>query len=113
MFSRKTFLDSLFIQTPLFITFYRNFGVLPTSETCERVKEEFVFFVAKSIVPYMPAFESFKKHIPRHINHPFVKEMSQKSTVVPLGLIFENENTSSGMAKILREIQEKYVPNGC
>ncbi len=36
--------------------------------------------------------------------------MSQKSTVIPLGLIFENENTSSGIAKILRDIQDKYVP---
>lgn len=59
---------------------------------------------------YLPAFEPLKKHILRHIDHPFVKEMSQKSTVIPLGLIFENENTSSGIAKILREIQEKYVP---
>jgi len=90
--------------------FYRNFGVLPTSETCERIKEEFVFLVARSIVSYLPAFEPLKNHVPRHIIHPFVKEMSQKSTVVPLGLIFENENTSFGIAKIIREIQDKYVP---
>ena len=36
--------------------------------------------------------------------------MSEKSTVIPLGLIFANENTSAGIGKILREVQEKYVP---
>jgi len=75
--------------------FYRNFGVLPTSETCERIKEEFVFLVARSIFSYLPAFEPLKNHVPRHIIHPFVEEMSQKSTVI---------------AKIIREIQDKYVP---
>jgi len=29
---------------------------------------------------------------------------------VPLGLIFENENESSGMNAILKQLQKEYVP---
>ena len=106
----QTLFNCLFLLDHRPEEFYTNFGVLPNTDTCKRIKDEFVFLVAKSIVSYLPAFKPLKTHISRHIDHPFVKEMSQKSIVIPLGLIFENENTSSGIAKILRELQEKYVP---
>ncbi|XP_066929560.1 uncharacterized protein [Clytia hemisphaerica] len=45
-----------------------------------------------------------------HIPHIYTQEMSQKSEVVPLGLIFKDETSTSGMIDIVKHIQENYVP---
>ena len=53
----------------------------------------------------------FRKFVPNHILHEYSVEMNQKSEERSLGLIFENENTTDGMATILESLHG-YVPDG-
>ncbi|XP_066922839.1 uncharacterized protein [Clytia hemisphaerica] len=84
--------------------------ILPNKTCLDALKKDFIILFARSVVSFLPGFAMFKKFVPKHIKHQFTKEMTQKSEVVPLGLIFKCEQTTSEMAEILKEIQEKYVP---
>lgn len=54
---------------------------------------------------------SFLISVPNHMIHEYSVEMHQKSEEPSLGLIFENENSTDGMAKILESLHA-YVPDG-
>ncbi|XP_057301509.1 uncharacterized protein LOC130635974 isoform X1 [Hydractinia symbiolongicarpus] len=97
-------------QDPKSFEDYRRASVLPDNHTLVMLADNFKHLVTRTIVSFIPAFESFKKHTQKHIAHPFVDEMSKKSEVVSLGLLLESENTASGITKILRHIQKEYVP---
>ncbi|XP_066910178.1 uncharacterized protein [Clytia hemisphaerica] len=89
---------------------YQNFSILPSVSDSTEVLDDFKFLVSRSIAKFMPSFKMFQKVIPKHMKHDFSEEMSKPSEVVPLGLLFENENESSGMFKILDHLQKEYVP---
>lgn len=84
---------------------YENIPVLPSANM-----NVYKILLARTITSFLPSFKVFSKYVARHITHPFKKEMTSKSEVVPLGLIFEAENSSDGISKILGEIQDLYVP---
>ncbi|XP_066919718.1 uncharacterized protein [Clytia hemisphaerica] len=84
--------------------------IFPNSNTHDVLSKTFKLLISRSIVTYLPAFKFLRKNVCWHIPHPFSEEMSQKSQVVPLGLLFHAENSTSEIIQILRKVQERYVP---
>eukprot|EP00111_Clytia_hemisphaerica_P013669 TCONS_00040191-protein len=89
--------------------FYKNMDILPNGQAQRTLEDNFTTLIARSIVSYLPAFKSFSKHVPKHLKHQLTHEMSKKSEVVPLGLIFRQETVNAEMIQIMQEMQ-KYVP---
>ena len=57
--------------------------LLPSQTDIRALEDNFAVHVGRIVCKYMPFFsENFRKVVPAHIQHPFVKEMSQKSKVV-------------------------------
>ena len=53
----------------------------------------------------------FQKYVPKHIQHKYSEQMSKKSSVVNLGLVFANESSGEGMAEILK-FMHRYIHEG-
>lgn len=53
----------------------------------------------------------FQKYLPKHIRHNYSDQMSKKSNLVNLGLVFANESSGVGMADILGFIHQ-YIQEG-
>uniref|UniRef100_A0A1X7THQ5 DUF6589 domain-containing protein n=1 Tax=Amphimedon queenslandica TaxID=400682 RepID=A0A1X7THQ5_AMPQE len=65
---------------------------------------------SRILLQTLPAFEvNFSDLVCRHIVHRRYKEMSSKSTVVPLGVLPKNENKTKEMKEILEHLHQ-YVP---
>lgn len=61
------------------------YGLLPTTEDYEKLKESFAVHVARVMVEHIPFFtEDFSGLVQRHIPHQYSCEMSLKSEVVSL-----------------------------
>ena len=59
------------------------YDILPTTDDYENLKTNFSVLVARVIVEHIPFFsENFCGTAPRHIPHPYSREMSRKSEVV-------------------------------
>ena len=57
--------------------------LLPSKTDIRILEDNLAIHVGPIFCKYMPVFsENFRKVVPAHIQHPFVKEMSQKSKVV-------------------------------
>eukprot|EP00731_Ephydatia_muelleri_P017235 Em0010g333a len=66
--------------------------------------------VSRVLCKHMKFFNvSFDDVVQWHIHHKYYKEMSQKSQVVPLGIILKNENKIDEMTEILTDLHQ-YVP---
>ncbi|XP_066930033.1 uncharacterized protein [Clytia hemisphaerica] len=89
---------------------YQNMPIFPGLNTQDVLSKTYKVLIARSIVTFMPSFKFLRKNVCWHIPHPFTKEMSEKSQVVPLGLSFHAENSTTEIIQIIREIQESYVP---
>jgi hypothetical protein len=61
---------------------YQSMSCLPTKNTFSVLNESYKVLVARSIVSFLPAFRIFRKYVTKHIQHPFVKEMTEKSETV-------------------------------
>ena len=63
---------------------YEKFSVLPDENDTTSVMDNFKFVLVRTIVKFLPALKDFQRIIPKHLSHPFSKEMSAKSEVVSL-----------------------------
>lgn len=81
---------------------------LLNQEECHQLTSDFSILLLRVVCKHMPFFHPYIKYVPKHILHEYTNEMSKKSEAVNLGLVFEDENTSEGMIKIL-EYLHKYV----
>ncbi|XP_066931077.1 uncharacterized protein [Clytia hemisphaerica] len=89
---------------------YQKMPIFPNSDTQDVLSKTFKILIARSIVTFIPAFKFLRKNVCWHIPHDFWQEMAQKSIVVPLGLLFHAENSTSEIIQILKKVQEGYVP---
>lgn len=62
--------------------------ILPTKQDQKAMKVLFGIHVARVLRKYMPFFTKFGDGLKRHITHQFLKEISQKSEVVSVELIY-------------------------
>lgn len=82
----------------------------------KKLREDFKVLVARVLIEFIPALGFLKSVVPSHIDHRFQKEMSQKSTIVPLPMQLKDERKYDGVVDILcfyeNTIEEIYVKAG-
>ena len=74
------------------------------------LKQHYSILLLRVLCDNISFLKPFQKFVPNHILHEYSVEMYRKAEERSLGLVFENENTTDGMAKILEHLHE-YVPN--
>ncbi|XP_078606564.1 uncharacterized protein LOC144879197 [Branchiostoma floridae x Branchiostoma japonicum] len=84
--------------------------VLPTHLDQQHTRREFVVMATRVIPRHLKEFEIFKDIVVAHIPHQYSKEMAEKSTEVPLGLLFKDECKTGDLVDILLHFQNEYVP---
>jgi len=65
--------------------------------------------IQRAVVQTMPCYESVKHRVEWHIQHQYSILSAQRSNIVNMGVINENENEVGGMTRILQGL-EKYKP---
>jgi L1 cell adhesion molecule like protein len=83
--------------------------VLPSAADYNALLENYTIIVARIIQKHIKFFKENIPTIKRHISHVHSVEMSQKSDVVPLGVLFKNETSHEDMIDIMSHLQQ-YVP---
>eukprot|EP00731_Ephydatia_muelleri_P006937 Em0003g1185a len=92
---------------PLHIDVY---SILPSPLDDNTLSSNIATLVSRVLCKHMKFFNvSFDDVVQWHIHHKYYKEMSQKSQVVPLGIILKNENKIDEMTEILTDLHQ-YVP---
>ncbi|XP_074619605.1 uncharacterized protein LOC141878531 [Acropora palmata] len=86
-----------------------NSNFLPSIKDQKRERFNYIVLVSRILTQYFDAFEPLKDVCIQHIPHKYSKEMCEKSTKVPLGIIFKNENLNEDMLTILRQFYT-YLP---
>ena len=81
-------------------------SLLPTHSDFSCIKVNLVVLVARLLTQYMKDLRPFSKSVPRHIDHKYSKEMSQKSTVVVVDVLKKNEACRNDMVDIMMKMQE-------
>ncbi|XP_066263234.1 uncharacterized protein [Branchiostoma lanceolatum] len=84
--------------------------VLPTHLDQQHMRREYVVIATRVIPRHLKEFEIFKDVVVAHIPHQYSKEMAEKSTEVPLGLLFKDECKTGDLVDILLHFQNEYVP---
>ncbi|KAL5475266.1 hypothetical protein EMCRGX_G027343 [Ephydatia muelleri] len=69
----------------------------------------FETLVTRILVQHVPGLQLISSKVNCHIEHKYSKQMSQKSKVIPLGVLLKNENVIDDMVHILDALH-KYVP---
>lgn len=81
-----------------------------------KLREDFKVLVGRQLVKYIPSLSFLKSVIPNHIEHTYQKEMSQKSTIVPLPMQLKDEKKYDDVVDILCEyentVEEIYAKAG-
>ncbi|XP_019862645.1 PREDICTED: uncharacterized protein LOC109591334 [Amphimedon queenslandica] len=83
--------------------------VLPTDDDNATLRRNLTIIVARILRERFSFFKDNVSSISRHILHSHSKEMSQKSVVVPLGVLTKNEVKNEDMKFIMSHLQQ-YVP---
>ena len=55
---------------------------VPSLEDCAALRKDYIILAARVITDKLPYFQCLKKCVPKHIQHPYSKEMAKSSTVV-------------------------------
>lgn len=56
--------------------------VIPDSQDCRNIEENFCVLIERILTQHMPEFEEFASFVPSHITHKYSTEMSMKSEIV-------------------------------
>lgn len=59
-------------------------------------RSNFAILLLRNVVGELTFLKPFQKYGPKHVIHKYTEEMSKKSSVVNLGLVFANESSSEG-----------------
>jgi L1 cell adhesion molecule like protein len=83
--------------------------LLPSSDDVTQLKDIMSTLISRILVKHMVEYREQAETVNWHIHHKYYEEMKKKSVVVPLGILFLNENKVDEMCKIM-ESHHKYVP---
>ena len=78
---------------------------LPSHEDIHHVKQNLVIIVARMLTEYIKALSPLSKSVPKHIQHKYTQQMSQKSEVRVLDVLIKNEVRHSDMVDIMNTMQ--------
>ncbi|KAL5479300.1 hypothetical protein EMCRGX_G022803 [Ephydatia muelleri] len=81
----------------------------PNDDDDAQLVSNFQTLVTRIFVEYIPHLQHLLGKVTHNIQHKYSKNMSIKSTVVPLGVILKNENILNDMVDIL-DVLHQYVP---
>ncbi|XP_061188750.1 uncharacterized protein LOC133196920 [Saccostrea echinata] len=85
---------------------------VPSLEEQEKLKEELVFITATSVIRNIPHLSKLLDKIyPKHLPHKYSDQAGIKTVQYPLGLYDCNETKTADVIKLLKELQQKYVPH--
>eukprot|EP00731_Ephydatia_muelleri_P006750 Em0003g998a len=81
----------------------------PNDDDDAQLVSNFQTLVTRIFVEHIPHLQHLFGKVTHNIQHKYSKNMSIKSTVVPLGVILKNENILNDMVDIL-DVLHQYVP---
>ncbi|XP_061170260.1 uncharacterized protein LOC133179545 [Saccostrea echinata] len=85
---------------------------VPSLEEQEKLNEELVFITATSVIRNIPHLSKLLDKIyPKHLPHKYSDQAGIKTVQYPLGLYDCNETKTADVIKLLKELQQKYVPH--
>ncbi|XP_022107179.1 uncharacterized protein LOC110988185 isoform X2 [Acanthaster planci] len=83
-------------------------SILPDQKDIQTLKQRMAVIVQRILVQHMSALDDVC--VEAHIPHHFTAEMSEKSSLVNLGLIDSDPRPMSGGRSIMQHLQEKHCP---
>ncbi|XP_022791377.1 uncharacterized protein LOC111330730 [Stylophora pistillata] len=101
--SKKAKSDILVVQ---------NLKFLPTIADNEKQRMDYIVLTSRILTDYFEQLAPLKDVCINHIPHRYSKEMSSKSSKVPLGVIFKNENINEEMLAVLQKFHTYLPQNG-
>ena len=86
---------------------------LPSSHDIAQVKSNLVTLVSRVLVQYFPTLAPFARLVPKHIQHQYSQQMSQRSEVFVLDILMKNEAKHQDMLDIMEEYHKYLEESGC
>ena len=74
---------------------------LPSAADTVSICSNYIVLVSRILVEKLHFLHEYADCVPKHISHALTPEMSQKSTVIPLGVIPKNENKNEELIALL------------
>ncbi|XP_021373030.1 uncharacterized protein LOC110463019 isoform X2 [Mizuhopecten yessoensis] len=93
------------------ISLLENSKFIPSLEECHSLEERFIFHIMRVLVKYVNCLKKYECCVPKYLQHPFLKETSQKSDFAILDLLDKSENKTEDMISILENIHDRYIPH--
>ena len=78
-----------------------NIDFLLNQEELHHLREEYKIIVGRVLVEFIPELRFLKTVIPNHISHQYSNEMANKSTIIPLPILFKDEKKYDDVVDIL------------
>ena len=78
-----------------------NIDFLLNQEEMHHLREEYKIIVGRVLVEFIPELRFLKTVIPNHISHQYSNEMANKSTIIPLPILFKDEKKYDDVVDIL------------
>lgn len=83
---------------------------LPTPAELNKYEKNVSFHIARVLVKYLDFMQPYADCLPAYISHPFLDQSSQKSEVLNVELIDAPENSTEGIIRIIKRLNELLVP---
>lgn len=84
---------------------FLNDNFVPNQSDINRVQENLVDIVSRTLTEHITGLAPFAKVVPKHILHRYSKEMACKSKVYTLDVMMKNEAKHDEMIDIMRTLQ--------
>lgn len=81
-------------------------SLLPTTADVSSVRSNLVVMVARFLTQYFKDLKPLSRAVASHIEHKYSKEMSTKSDVVVLDVLYKNETCRTDMVDIMFKMQD-------
>ena len=88
-----------------------NLAWLPTTEEMAEYTKNLCFHVSKVLVKYLDSLKDLSPAVPGHIDHPYMEESKQRSTILNTDLIESGEGSAQGIIEIVQRIHDSHVPH--
>ena len=74
---------------------------LPSVDDIEAIKHDYTILASRVAFEFIPYFKSFEDIVPNDISKPCDPKLKEKSTVIPLPVLFKNEQYTQDVVKIM------------
>ncbi|XP_061184242.1 uncharacterized protein LOC133192263 [Saccostrea echinata] len=92
-------LSDIFPQREYKATALQTF--LPSVDDMKKTKRDYAILIARVAIKFLPFFEQFESIIPRNISKPCSLHLKEKTHVIPMPVLFRNEQYYQDVVHIL------------